>query len=32
MEKKIGYYVPIALMMGVVFGWALGAANGNETK
>ena len=29
MEKKIGFYVPIALLSGVVFGWALGSANGN---
>jgi hypothetical protein len=30
MEKKIGLYVPITLLIGVVFGWGLGSANGNS--
>jgi hypothetical protein len=29
MEKKLGYYAPICLVLGVVFGWGLGSANGN---
>jgi hypothetical protein len=29
MEKKIGYYVPIGLLIGVVFGWGLGSTSGN---
>lgn len=28
-DKKIGYYVPITLIIGVVFDWALGSANWN---
>jgi ABC-type microcin C transport system permease subunit YejE len=29
MERKIGYFVPIGLLIGVVFGWGLGATSGN---
>jgi hypothetical protein len=29
MERKFGYYVVLGLVIGVVFGIGLGAANGN---
>jgi len=29
MERKFGYYIVLGLLIGVVFGMGLGAANGN---
>ncbi|GIK42944.1 MAG: hypothetical protein BroJett011_67770 [Chloroflexota bacterium] len=29
MERKFGYYILLGLVIGVVFGMGLGAANGN---
>lgn len=29
MERKFGYYILLGLLIGVIFGTSLGAANGN---